>query len=399
MKKILFLLFFIISISVFSVNDNHKISIVGEVGVNYFDGDVNQKITTIFPGSVRQTTFGGGIEYTLTPVWGLSLNYYHLPLKGENHYASFETNYNTLDFNYTVNFTKLIFPKSRSRFTFNGSLGIGYAHYNFNPIIKDPVVTSEAIPNYGNSFTVPVTLYSEYSLSDHISIGGKVHYRLNNKDNLEGITLSFSTPEGIKHYSSGGYDSNSNDNIDVFTLYARYKFPIKKVKHDWDSKLPTKKDTVVISDKNCCGDTYNITNNYNLNSNNVYNGCKTCNDSLTYVNNNGINDDFVNRIPSVYFDFDKYYLDDESSKIVRHVAYIMMKYPDYNVEIRGYCDHMGNVPYNEKLSVNRVNRVKSELINVYRIPEQRIIGNGLGKIDNPPMKYRLNRRCDFFFFK
>lgn len=398
MKKKLLLLFLMVSSFTFAVNDYHKISIVGEIGVNYFDGDVNQKITSIFPGSIIQTTYGGVVEYTLTPIWGLSADYYHLPLKGENNYVLFNTNYNTYDFNGTVNITKLIFPQSKSKLTFNSSIGVGYAHYTFGPIIKDPIVTSSAIPNYGNSFTIPVTLYAEYSLSDYISIGGKIHYRTNNKDNLEGVFLAFNTPEGVKHYVSGGYESSSNDNIDAITIYARYKFPIKNENNCDDPKLPTKKDTIfIVNDKNCCGDTYNITNN--INSNNVYNGCKTCNDSLIYVQNNGIDDDFVNRIPSVYFDFDKYNLDNEASKIVRHISEILKKYPNYSVEIRGYCDHMGDIPYNEKLSVNRVNRVKSELIKVYGIPEGHIIGNGVGKIEYPPMRYRLNRRCDFFFFK
>ena len=385
-----------ISFSIFSENDNHKFSIVGEIGVNYFDGDVTQDITSIFPGSVRQITVGGLIEYTLTPIWGLSVNYYHLPLKGENHYASFETNYNTGDFNATINFTKMIFPMSNSKFSFNGSIGIGYANYTFNQNIIKPDVTSKAIPDYGNAFTIPITFYAEYSLYNNISIGGKIHYRTNNKDNLEGIVLAFSTPEGVKHYSSGGYDSNSNDNIDVFTLYARYKFKSKESKSiEINKKLEKYSDY----DKPCCGTTVNITNNYNTNTNTIYNGCKNCNDSTTYANNNGINDEFVNKIPSIYFDFDKYNLDNTALNIIKHVAFIMRKYPDYNVEIRGYCDYIGNVPYNDKLSMNRVNMVKNELVNTYKISEDHIIINGLGKIDTPKMMYRINRRCDFFFFK
>ena len=77
----------------------------------------------------------------------------------------------------------------------------------------------------------------------------------------------------------------------------------------------------------------------------------------------------------------------------------MHKYPNYSVEIRGYCDYMGNVPYNETLSLNRVNMVKNVLINKYNISEYHIIANGLGKIDIPKMKYRINRRCDFFLFR
>jgi len=41
--------------------------------------------------------------------------------------------------------------------------------------------------------------------------------------------------------------------------------------------------------------------------------------------------------------------------------------------------------------------VKRELVKIWGIADDRIIANGKGKIILPQMKYRPNRRCEFFF--
>ena len=69
------------------------------------------------------------------------------------------------------------------------------------------------------------------------------------------------------------------------------------------------------------------------------------------------------------------------------------------VEVRGYCDYMGNNPYNNLLSQRRSDRVKAEMVKIWGIPADRIIANGKGKVLEPKIKYRPNRRCDFFFGK
>ena len=66
------------------------------------------------------------------------------------------------------------------------------------------------------------------------------------------------------------------------------------------------------------------------------------------------------------------------------------------VEVRGYCDFVGNNPYNEKLSIRRAERVKAEMVKMWSISPDRIIVNGKGKILEPRVKYRPNRRCDLF---
>jgi outer membrane protein OmpA-like peptidoglycan-associated protein len=104
-------------------------------------------------------------------------------------------------------------------------------------------------------------------------------------------------------------------------------------------------------------------------------------------------------IPAVYFDFDRIDLDDNSLITISKIAAKMKADPNLYVEVRGYCDYMGNNPYNNLLSQRRSDRVKKELVNIWGIPFDHIISNGKGKALEPKIKYRPNRRCDFFFGK
>ena len=107
--------------------------------------------------------------------------------------------------------------------------------------------------------------------------------------------------------------------------------------------------------------------------------------------------EYFDDILSVYFDFDRTELDNEALTSIRKVANRMQKDTSLLVEVRGYCDFLGDVTYNEKLSIRRSERVKKELVNIWGIDADRIIVNGKGKIIQPQIKYRPNRRCDFFF--
>lgn len=43
--------------------------------------------------------------------------------------------------------------------------------------------------------------------------------------------------------------------------------------------------------------------------------------------------------------------------------------------------------------------MKAGLVKIWKIPADHIIANGKGKIIEPRIRYRPNRRCDFFFDK
>lgn len=102
-------------------------------------------------------------------------------------------------------------------------------------------------------------------------------------------------------------------------------------------------------------------------------------------------------VPAVYFDFDRIELDDASLIIISKIAAKMKSDPTLYVEVRGYCDYSGNNPYNNLLSQRRSDRVKAELVKVWGIPFDHVISNGKGKVIEPRIKYKPNRRCDFFF--
>ena len=102
-------------------------------------------------------------------------------------------------------------------------------------------------------------------------------------------------------------------------------------------------------------------------------------------------------VPAVYFDFDQIVLDDDALITISKIAAKMKKDPSLYVEVRGYCDYMGNNPYNNLLAQRRSDRVKAELVKVWGVPFDHVISNGKGKIIEPRVKYRPNRRCDFFF--
>jgi len=102
-------------------------------------------------------------------------------------------------------------------------------------------------------------------------------------------------------------------------------------------------------------------------------------------------------VPAVYFDFDGINLDDVSLITISKIAAKMKSDSTLYVEVRGYCDYMGNNPYNNLLSQRRSDRVKSELVKIWNIPFEHVISNGKGKVIEPRVKYKPNRRCDFFF--
>ncbi|MDR2854117.1 MAG: OmpA family protein, partial [Prevotellaceae bacterium] len=105
----------------------------------------------------------------------------------------------------------------------------------------------------------------------------------------------------------------------------------------------------------------------------------------------------ANAAPAVFFDFDKYNLDNEAQQEVYKAAQILKANPNLLCEVRAYCDVVGSDKYNKQLSINRANRVKDELVKVYGISPSRIVANGNGRILEPNYKYRINRRAEFHF--
>ncbi len=460
MKRFLLIIFITtLSMAVFSQSKGFsRWSFTPEYGYNYFDGDINQNLTNIFPTSFRNVTYSANLEYAMTPVWGMGLDFYYFPLRATTTSPT-TININTdlwnSDLIATINFTRWIFPQSKSRIYVNGSIGIGFAYYLFdvrypngNPVsVSDLYVDSKYSGRsrpillyengkplkYGMAGSCPVTFSVEYNFSKPLAIGAKIHYRAYTKDNLEGVTYL-------------NWDGVTNDYIAAGTLYLRYKFNSFNKDHlrniKWDEYQP---DQGLIYAKE-------LGKKFDKLNNKVDTIAKKVNDLIPRVaklesllsndgpdsDGDGVPDvrdkdphtppntpvDFWGRplaissnnvttakgtpskntvnwedIPAVYFDFDRIDLDNDALITISKIANRMKADPNLYVEVRGYCDYLGNNPYNNLLSQRRSDRVKKELVNIWGIPFDHIISNGKGKALEPKIKYRPNRRCDFFFGK
>lgn len=426
-------------------------SIWAEYGYNYLDGDINQNLTSVFPNSLRETTYGGGIEYALSPVWGLSLNYNYFPLKATNQIpfpVNIETIMHSGTVNATINFTRLIFPETRSKFYFNGGVGLGFANYTFfatDPAtgLKSKHILPDTIgPHVANAGAIPVFFSGEYNFSRPVSAGFKVQYIAYTKDNLE----------GVQKLSSSGV---TNDYVATAALFLRYKFRSISKNHArnirWQDYAPdlglstaleAKREIAALTAKVNTVDkkvgeidtkvteidgklnslTPRIENLEKFISND---GPDTDNDGVPDVrdrdNNTPANTpvDFWGQtaraipvenskkqtvevpaeIPSVYFDYDSYQLDEAAIIAISKAAMRMLADSTLIMEVRGYTDFSGNENYNLRLSQKRAERVKKELVKVWEISEKRIIANPKGRLPKPQKAYRPNRRCDFYFSK
>lgn len=415
-----------------------KWSFSAEYGLNYVFGDYVEEVSTPLP-----PTFGGSLEYALTPTWGLSADFYNFPYKGQNgtKTARFTANLISGDFNSTINFTKLIFPASKSKFSIHGSVGVGVARYTTQftqpfaiggigvPII-DSITPQKIITS------VPVSFLLEYNLSKSVAIGSRVHYRAYMSDNLEGAPVL-------------NWKGSTNDYIAAITLSVRYKFGATQKNHLRNitmtdfvpnealalaretsdkvnklgaalTKLEKKVDyqgrridsiQVYLSNDGADGDGDGVPDQRDRGPKTPPNTpvdfwgipipasttiIKTQNGNQNNNKSTGIAGNGWDDTPSVYFDFDRLDLDNDALETIGKIAGKMMADNNLMVEVRGYADNVGKSPYNEKLSLRRAERVKAELVKMWKIKPERIIANGKGKIIEPRSQYRPNRRCDLF---
>ena len=216
---ILLLLFFLAESTAFSETTNFsRWSFTAEYDATLFFGDLTP-VLQLIPSSLQDFAFGTSVEYNLNAVWGLSADYYHLPFSGRSKIAYFKTNLHSADLNATINFTKWIFPLTRSKFSISGIIGVGAALFTSRNRYPDPV-NSPLIVNDIPSFvsSVPVSFLAEYNLTKFVDLGLKVHYRAYMSDNLEGIPyLNF---KGV-----------TNDYIAAIGLSLRYKLDAIKKEH------------------------------------------------------------------------------------------------------------------------------------------------------------------------
>jgi len=452
-RLLLFASLLILTTLVFSENKQFsRWSLSPEFGVTKFDGDAQQPITSAFLSTSSNFGYGANIEYAITPIWGLSIDYFTLPFKGvyTSPVDTFSTKLNNYNISATVNISRMIFPQTTAKLYINVSFGIGYADYRFD--VKTVANTLAPLnPAYGNSLMVPMTLYVEYNITKMLGIGAKVRYLTSTRDNLEGVKST----QGV-----------TNDRLMMGSLFLRYKLTSKGKEHLRNIKMNefapdeglelarVNSDRITKLDKELKKLDKKVDNQgrridsiarflSNDGPDSDGDGVPDIRDNepntppntpvdfwgktikLNYSNisddgtNGGIASGKANRgnkatngkgksnagtdcnccddVPAVYFNFDRIDLDDNALIVISKIAEKMKADPSLYVEVRGYCDYIGKNPYNETLSKRRAERVKAEMMKIWKIPAGHIIVNGKGKIIEPRARYKPNRRCDFFF--
>jgi OOP family OmpA-OmpF porin len=85
----------------------------------------------------------------------------------------------------------------------------------------------------------------------------------------------------------------------------------------------------------------------------------------------------VNMALDVTFDFDKATLKGDASTEIKKVSHFMKRYPNVKVTVEGYTDNIGGAEKNKKLSQERAETVKAELIKD-GVSESRLTAVGYG---------------------
>jgi len=80
----------------------------------------------------------------------------------------------------------------------------------------------------------------------------------------------------------------------------------------------------------------------------------------------------------VHFNFDKYYIRNVDKPVLDEAAETLKANPNVKVYVNGYCDAIGSMPYNLKLSQRRAESVAAYLEDK-GIPASQLIPQGFGK--------------------
>jgi outer membrane protein OmpA-like peptidoglycan-associated protein len=419
-------------------------SFTAEYVSTYFFGDMHPIFGGVIPSSISQLNYGATAEYAFTPIWGLGIDYYHLPFGGKNESASFQTQLDNTDIIGSVNFTKWIFPKTNSKFSVNGTLGVGFAVYTAQYRYPNPnSSTLEKMAHPKLVSAIPISLLFEYNVSKSVALGLRTHYRSFAGDNLEGVPyLNF---KGVTNDYIGGFTFNiryklnalnkvhlRNINKNTYSPDSVYNnlekrfnnqsrkldsllrvLAMDKIDTDGDG-IPDSRDMELHTPKNamvdCCGRAIRLPE-----AKNVVPEVKVKTEVVTSVANKTsiavnvvpivVKDANTSKVivydvvPPVYFELAKADIDSKSRLVIAKVAARLKSDKTMTVEIRGFCDVLGSPSYNVSLSQLRANNVMNLLVKEWGISSSRVTSTGKGTVMNPPSVYPGNRRCDFFFNK
>jgi outer membrane protein OmpA-like peptidoglycan-associated protein len=84
------------------------------------------------------------------------------------------------------------------------------------------------------------------------------------------------------------------------------------------------------------------------------------------------------QIYGIYFDFNSAAIKPESAPVLREIAAIMRKNPDWKLGVSGNTDNIGDGKANLALSQKRAAAVKDALVTRFKISPDRLVTGGYG---------------------
>ena len=206
MKKILVLLFMLVSIYANAQTDTLKLKHFGTWGISPYLGltfentDVSDN-DPIYTNS--NTTFGWGINGSrqLSHFASLHANFFNTKLKGEGDLFAFKSSLNQLDLRFQFNITNGLMFRSWRSTQIYGYVGYGILWYDVNRTNK--LANSSGVIASGSTRVIPSGLGVKYRLGNRTNVYLDFCYTQANTDNLEGYKVPLTTKDGYTRLVTG----------------------------------------------------------------------------------------------------------------------------------------------------------------------------------------------------
>lgn len=362
-----------------------------DAGFDFFSGDMRHQGVDIISSS-RVRPYGGFfINCDFTPVLGLGIGYTYANYGAKRtiddwlvygHLHSLEAVF-TVDLVDAWNFRRE--TTVCSWYLLAGG-GAGYYASTFNDGVNPPITSAPDGAYSWCGFATVGTLL-EFNVSRSIALGLKAEYHINMTDNLD-----------AKVYGS------TNDHMLLGSLQLRWKIGAARRNHMRNISTSTQhylegdkargrrggsggadslsnRDTLVVTGTDTLyltRETERIIERHRI-------------ESIKLINNKSAAYD---QRFNVYFAPDKDNLDRFALQEIQKVASILEEDNQLCVTITGYSDNTASQGHNAALSKRRANKVRNELVNVYKISQERVVSMGLGIIRNTSASYSPNRRVE-----
>jgi len=424
MKKILLFclagcFFFQLNAQKYSDFSHWSIALHG--GANVYNGDI------VINDKSIDYTLGLSVENTITPLYGLGIEYLFVPYRGTDtwpvgyvidgtsHQASLYWALNILN----------CFHKTRdSNWNLYARLGAGLSYYK----VDVAAYPTENVP-FSLGVFVPVGVSLEYNLSKSFALGARIDYRAFNKDNLDGATKTYQNFAGVTNdfmavgtidlrYKFGATEKDHTRNINIQTYESSLNKEIEKKIAQADSTLAAKLKE--LADKeNKIKDLEPRLNNLekmmttDTDGDGVLDYLDKCPDTATAdkANVDAYGCTKVAAAPvidaakiapafkNVYFDTDKSNIKASEEQKLKDLIETLKSNSSAKVVLRAYTDDVASDEYNKILASKRAASVKKYLVN-NGIKASRVVTNAYGKINfvesnDTPEGKALNRRVEF----